>query len=245
MKFQNILYLAMVVAMWFAGSATVMAQESAERSPAAGSWKFMRESLAGNVKCVLHLKEKDGKLQGTYSDAEQVKATVKGITVQGDQISIQLVFDENRDATVTLSGKIEGNSIVGKMIDAGEEVEWKAQKFVSLQEAAGKWRMSFVTPDGMERKPEFTLADKDGKPVVEFVSGEGEAAEADDAKMTKTEYRDGLLLFHVSMEFEGQDLKLEYELEFETADTLIGSMYFEFGGADMSGDVDVEGERIQ
>ena len=226
------------------GFATTQAQETTEKSPAAGSWKFERESLSGNVKCQIRLTEKDGKFKGTYSDAEDVKARVGNVTIEGDEITIKLVFDDDGASEVTLTGKIDDDTIVGKMVDGDDKQDWKAKRFVSLEDAVGKWRMSFTTPDGMERNPEFELKLKDGKPVLDFEVGE-DVDEAAQAKVSNIKFKEGLLVFDIALDFQGQELKLEYELEFDSPDTLEGSMYFEFAGNDQSGDVDLDGERIK
>ena len=50
---------------------------------------------------------------------------------------------------------------------------------------------------------------------------------------------------HRNWVFQQQELSLEYEMEFDTPDSMEGSMYFEFEGMDQSGDVDLDGERIK
>ena len=226
--------------------APAQAQETKDKSPAVGSWKFERESLSGSVKCKIRLTEEDGKIQGTYSDAEDVKASVDSVTVEGEEITIKLVFDNDGEkSAATLSGKIDGDTIVGKMNDGDGDQDWKAKRFISLEDAAGKWRMSFTTPDGMERNPEFTLSIKDGKPVVEFDVNDGDAESDEPPKISNVKFKEGLLVFDVELVFQQQELALEYELEFDSADTMEGSMYFEFEGMDQSGDLDLEGERIK
>ena len=237
--------LAVVLAL-FVFDASASAQEKAEKaetSPVAGSWKFEREALSGNVKCQLRFTEKDGKIQGSYSDAEDVKAKVGDITVKDGEVTIKLIFDnDGKKSRVTLSGKLDGDTIVGTLADGDDEQKWKAIRFVSLQDAVGNWRMSFTTPDGTERNPEFVLKQDDGEPELTFESGSGEAG---DSKISNVKFKDGLLIFDVALDFQGQDLSLEYELEFISSDELEGSMFFEFEAMDQSGDVDVEGERIK
>lgn len=218
-----------------------------ESSPLAGSWKWEREALSGDVRCELCLTEKDGKFKGTYSDAEDVEAKVGEVVVEDNEIKIALIFEDGgKVSKVLLQGKLDGDKIVGKMIDGSDEQDWKATRFVSLEEAAGHWRMEFTTPDGVTREPEFILKVEDGEPQVEFTTGEDEGEEdATDLEVTKVKFKDGLLLFDVKLVFEGADLALEYELEI-SGDELEGSMYFEFGeGGEQAGDVDVFGTRIK
>ena len=80
--------------------------------------------------------------------------------------------------------------------------------------------------------------------MVEFNVNEGDI-DADDAKVSNIKYKEGLLVFDVALVFQEQELALEYELEFDSMDTMEGSMYFEFEGMDQSGDVDLDGERIK
>lgn len=222
-----------------------LAQETDPDSAAIGSWKWNRETLSGEVRCEVRLEEKDGKLTGTYSDAEDNKAKVGEVSVKGEEITIELIFDaDGSESSVSLKGKLDGDRIRGKIVDGSTEQDWKASRFVSIKEAAGNWRMSFTTPDGTERNPEFSLAtNKDGKPVVEFEVGD-DSGEADDLRVSKTRFKDGLLIFNVTLEFEGQSLKLEYELEFMNKSELEGSMFYSFQTG-MEGDVDVTGERLK
>ena len=222
----------------------VAAQEKAKPAPLVGTWKFDRESLTESVKCYLRLTEKDGKLAGTYSDAEEVKAKVGEVALKGDVVTIQLVFDhDGKQANVVLNGKLDGDTIQGTMVDGSETQDWKAQRIVALQDVVGKWRMSFTTPDGTERNPEFELSMDDKKPVVQFIEGE-DSPEPAGGEISKVKFKDGFLTFSVALDFQGQPLKLEYEIEFMSSNRMEGSMYFEIEGTEMSGDVDVEGERI-
>lgn len=221
-----------------------IAQESTEKSPVLGSWKFQRDSLAGTVKCELRFVEKDGKLHGTYTDEEKVEAKVGDVTVKDNEVSIQLLFNiDGKKSEAALSGKLDGDKIVGKMVDGDGEQDWKATRFVALQDVVGQWRLSFTTPDGVERNPEFEVKVKDGEPVVEF--DEGSTEEASGGEVSKLKFKQGLMLFNLKLDFQGAALNLEYELEFMDANNLEGSMYFEFEGMDQSGEVDLEGTRIK
>jgi len=234
-----------VCAMGVSAVAQEKSKEAAEDSSLAGSWKWNRVSASGNVRCQLTLTEKDGKLTGKYSDAEEVKAKVGDVIVKDDEVEIDLEFDiDGKKSVVSLQGKWDGDRITGKIQDGGDAQDWKAVRFLSLDDVAGKWRMSFTTPDGTERNPEFELKSKDGKPDLEFSLGEGDDV-PDEGKISKIKFKDGLLVFHMALDFQGQDLSLEYELEFQDRKNLEGSMYFEIGDGAMNGDVDVTGERIK
>ena len=219
-----------------------LAQETeTESSPAAGSWKWKSVSLSGEIDCRIFLVEKDGKLTGMYSDEGDLKAEVGDVKVDDDKISFVIVVDnDGTKSEIKFNGKLAGDKITGKMIDGGSERDWKAERFISLQEVVGKWRLSFTTPDGETRNPEFELKIDNGKPEIEFDAG---VDDAEGVEISDLKFKNGLLLFKIALDFQGQELSLDYELEFMNVDELEGSMYFEFKANDMNGDVDVTGQR--
>lgn len=228
--------LLVVITLGVLISSSVDAQQ---KSSLTGSWKFQREGLTGAIKCQLRLVQQDGKWVGEYQDADKVEAKVSDIKFADQKVSLNLNI---ADSTVTLSGTLKKDKITGTIVDGDDKQDWKATRFTALQDAVGKWRMEFTTPDGAVRRPEFQLSMTDDEATVEFTAGEDEEVDGE-GEITKTVYKDGLLIFHVELQFQGQPLKLEYELELEE-NSLEGSMYFEVEGTEMAGDVDVSGERI-
>ena len=179
-----------------------------------------------------------------YRDSEKTKAKVE-VNADGNEVELKLIYDAEWIAPTTLKGKLEKDRIVGKAsYYAKDEVDWKAIRFLSLEEVTGKWQMTFTTPDGTERTPKFQLNEKDGKPEIKLIPDEGETDTAG-SKVSNVKYKDGLLLFEVELDFQGQELNLEYELEFETSKTLVGSMFFSLPGIDQTGEVDLDGEKIK
>lgn len=222
------------------------AQEAENEKNWEGSWKFSYRLPKGDkdVKAAIRFTRKDDQWVARYSDSDETKAKVE-VKADGNEVELKLIYDAEWIAPSTLKGKLEKDRIVGKAsYHAKDEVDWKAIRFLSLEEVSGKWQMSFRTPDGIERKPKFQLNEKDGKPEIELIPDEGET-DTNGSKVSNVKYKDGLLLFNVELDFQGQDLKLEYEIEFETNKTLVGSMFFSLPGIDQTGEVDLEGEKIK
>lgn len=222
----------------------LVAQEKADPSPFVGSWQWDRNGLDGKVRCELRVEEKDDALTGTYKDADEVKAKVAGISVKEEVVSFKLnIENDGKTSEVSFSGKMKNNKITGKMTYSGDkEQDWKANRFTSLADAVGKWRMEFTTPDGATRNPEFELTEKDGKASLKFNVQEENAG---DANVSKVKFEDGVLTFQVKLDFQGQELKLEYDMEF-IGDELEGSMRFEFPAVpEQNGEVDITGMKIK
>lgn len=237
-----------LVAWTLPGDLQVHGQETASparQETAAGAWKWTRPGINGDVRCELHLANDDGKLSGTYKDSDDVTARVGSVNLKGDEITVKLEMDQGgKTSEVTLSGKIAGDRITGRIRSASGESDWKARKFLTLDDLAGTWQLEFTTPDGTTREPEFELSVEDGKPVVEFT--DTGAAEAGEADIKDVRYKNGFLYIDMALDFQGQELVLEYEFEM-MPDSLEGNMYFQFGdeSAGMNGDVDVAGTRIK
>ncbi len=234
--------IAIIVAMTFC--LPLVAQEKADPSPFAGTWKWERDGLNGKVHCELFVKESDDELTGTYKDADEVEAKVDEIAFRDGVVSFKLVMEnEGKTSKVLFTGKLKNGKISGKMKDSRDkEREWKASRITSLADAAGTWRMDFTTPDGTTRNPEFELKEKDGKASLKFNVQEENTG---DAKVSNIEFEDGVLTFDVALDFNGQELQLTYEMEI-MGDELEGSMRFEFAEIpEQNGEVDITGTRIK
>jgi len=240
-RFATICFAALVV---MAGVAEAQTKKTTPQLK--GSWKFDRESLDGKkVKCVICLKEVDGKLVGEYSDSEKFKQKISSAFVKGDEVEIKIAPSDKWTAKTVFKGKMDGDKITGTAnYYSSDPDKWKATRFISLDEAAGTWRMVFTTPDGTERKPEFVLSAKDGKPQIKMNRAEGDD-ETGEAEIKNVKYKQGLLVFDMTLDFQQQELSLEYEIEFMTTDTIEGSMYFELKAIGQGGEVDLEGERVK
>ncbi|MDG2012525.1 MAG: hypothetical protein P8J33_03415 [Pirellulaceae bacterium] len=234
------------VAAFVLTAGVAQAQTSKTTSELKGSWKFDRESLDGKkVKCEIRLKEVDGKLVGEYSDSEKFKQKIGSAVIKGEQVEIKIAPSDKWTAKTVFKGKINGDKISGTANYYSSDADkWNATRFISLEEAVGTWQMVFTTPDGTERKPEFVLSIKDGKPQIEMEPGEGDD-DSGEPKIKNVKYKQGLLVFDVTLDFQQQELGLEYELEFLTTDTIEGSMFFELKGIGQEGEVDLEGERVK
>ncbi len=217
--------------------------ESSATSPLAGSWKWDRVGVSGDVQCQLRFVENDGKLQGSYQDAEDVEADVKNVSLKDGRVVVTLVFDPDGKASeVKLTGKLEKDKITGTVNYSGGPQDWNARRFIALQDTVGTWQMDFTTPDGQNLQPVFELSVKDGKPVVKFT---GDDDPSQEAEITGTRFKNGYLTIEMKLVFQDQPLSLEYELEMMT-DRLAGLMYYQVGDDElMTGEIEIEGARIK
>ena len=220
----------------------VAAQDKATVSPAVGSWKWMRDVDDKRVRCNVHISEKDGELAATFDDKKKTVAKVTKVKFDDGELNIVLELEDESEAK--FKGKLKGNRVQGKAKwGDGEVVDWKAVRFTSLADASATWNLSFTTPDGVTREPQITLTEKDGEAVLKFEENSDGEDESSDGEISNVKFEDGVLTFDVALEFNGSDLKLEYDLEIK-GDEIDGSMFFEIAGGP-SGDIEVEGERAK
>ena len=216
--------------------------EATDMSRVVGSWQWTRVGLSGDVTCTLRLQMKDGVLAGTFEDSEGFKAAVKEASLMDDEFKATLVPEEGGETVaMTLVGKVRRNEIAGKMNDGSEEVDWVARRAVLLDDVLGDWVMRFTIPDGQTVEPEFTLGKNNrGKPTLEFDVGQEESEEEEVSDVT---FDNGRLGFTLELVWQGQDIRVDYELDLK-GDELSGLMFVEVQGGD-GGEIEVEGERIK
>ena len=75
------------------------------------------------------------------------------------------------------------------------------------------------------------------EPNVEFTEGP-------EMDIRETRYKNGVLNVVADIEFQGQGITVEYELEFKK-DELDGLIYFEVQATGDQGEIEVEGERTK
>ena len=216
--------------------------EATDSSPVAGSWQWTRVGLSGDVTCTLRLQMKDGQLTGTFEDSEGFKARIKEASMEGDEFKATLVAEEDGETVaMNLVGKVRRNEIAGKINDGAEEIDWVARRAILLDDVTGEWQMRFTIPTGELVEPEFTLSKNSrGKPAVEFTTGQDEAEDEDISDVT---FDNGALGFTLDLVWQGQEIRVDYELELK-GDDLSGLMFVEVSGGD-GGEIEVEGERIK
>ncbi len=206
-----------------------------------GTWEWDREAAEGKIHCVLKLTEKDGKVKGKFNN-DFVEAKIENGTFKDGKLEVKFdVTVEDREFNVTLAGKVGEEKIEGKVLvnsDEGEEeLEWVAIRTIGLDDVAGKWRMSFTTPDGVEMNPEFELKNAKGKPQIKFVEDDG-------MEISKVKFKNGNLKFTIELDYDGQPIKVEYDLEL-AGNQLDGMLAFYFKDSGDEGELDVEGSRIK
>ncbi|MGI9519143.1 MAG: hypothetical protein ACR2NP_18980, partial [Pirellulaceae bacterium] len=125
--------------------------------------------------------------------------------------------------------------------DGAEEIEWLARRAILLDDVAGEWQMRFTIPDGQLVEPAFTLSKNSrGKAAVEFDVGQ---EDSEDEEVSDVTFDNGRLGFTLELVWQGQDIRVDYELDLN-GDDLSGLMFVEIQGGD-GGEIEVEGERIK
>ncbi len=215
-------------------------QTSSQASPA-GTWEWDREGPDGPIHCVLKLTEKNGKVKGKFT-SEMVKSEIEEGTFEDGELTVKFAASVGEmHYHITLSGKVGNDKIKGMvLVDTGDEqreMDWLAQRTFPLDDVAGTWRMFFTTPDGQEMRPEFKVKNDDGKAVVEFVDD-------DDITISDVKYKNGNLKFTIELEFDGQPLEVEYDLDL-VENSIDGVLYYSFANSGEEGELVVEGSRIK
>ncbi len=215
-------------------------QTSSQASPA-GTWEWEHEGPDGPIHCVLKLTEKNGKVKGKFT-SEMVKSEIEEGTFEDGELTVKFAATVGEmHYHITLSGKVGNDKIKGMVLvntgDEQREMDWLAQRTFPLDDVAGTWRMFFTTPDGQEMRPEFKVKNDDGKAVVEFVDD-------DDITISDVKYKNGNLKFTIELEFDGQPLEVEYDLDL-VENSIDGVLYYSFANSGEEGELVVEGSRIK
>src|SRR5262249_41712579 len=118
-------------------------QEPTHSRSLAGIWKWTFTMPDGSqVTPKLELKEEEGQLTGTTRLRHATEAPITNLTVNGSDISFQVVRERDGQETVTqYRGILSTNTIKGKIVSnwggAEESYDWEARRSVG---ASGTWR---------------------------------------------------------------------------------------------------------
>lgn len=100
-----------------------------------GQWKWTNTGPQGRtMEATLDLKVADGKVSGTVTGGRGGPAPIADAKLEGDQLSFTVTRKmREREVTVRYSGKVEGNTIKGKMNTTGREdrpieLDWVATR---------------------------------------------------------------------------------------------------------------------
>ena len=131
-----------------------LAADAAKTSPLDGTWRWnFTNADSGVIQPTLKVKtEDDGTLTALSRFRSGSSTAVTNLTLQGDQVSFEVVRQRNGEATVTrYHGTFKGDKIAGQMVarTAGEEVsrDWSAFRISDI-EGTWKWRMGGTNAPG-------------------------------------------------------------------------------------------------
>lgn len=103
---------------------------------ATGTWSWETPGRNGNTnKQTLKLKQEGDKLTGTLKGTRGSALEIKDGKVQGSEISFKVTRDRNRTtATTTYTGKLEGDTIKGKIESEGRNGETRSRDWEAKRE---------------------------------------------------------------------------------------------------------------
>ena len=215
-------------------------QETNQKRPAViGTWSWQHRGDTKTTNCQLSIARKDGKWHCQFKAGKKTYESDEG-SFQAGKFSV--VFPvKGKEKQYLFQGKVANNKMTGtyQVPSSGDkEIKWSAKRTLSLAEAAGEWQLYFETPDGQSLEPLLTLSVENGAAQVEF-SGSGPELD-----ISEVNFEQGVLTVAADIDFQGQAIALEYELEFGQKD-LDGFIYFELQATGDQGEIEVEGERVK
>ncbi len=113
----------------FAGAFSAVAADAT----ATGTWKWSTPGRNNGParESVLKLKQDGEKLTGTITGRNNTDIEIKDGTIKAGEISFKVVRTggNNGDITITYTGKLEGDTITGKIaMGTGDPRDWKATR---------------------------------------------------------------------------------------------------------------------
>ena len=188
------------------------AEEKAEKTVAAdpsGTWRWNFEINGDSIENVLKLDiDKDGKLIGTL-EARDLKMKVQEGKVTGNEVSFQVEVKLEQTVTVKFQGRIEGDSIDGKLTAKGDgdsrEFPWEPKRSVLASDVVGAWQLTIVTPAGEKLEPILTITKK-GEDLLATYANNDKTVDAQELTL-----KDNQLAFEVESEYNGAPLHVEFK----------------------------------
>ena len=204
-----------------------------------GTWAWKHKGDAKTTDCELAIVKKDGKLHCRFKAGKKTYQSDSGSVKDGTFSVVFPLKGENKQ--YAFKGKVSNNKMTGTYqvpSSGAKDVKWSAKKTVSLEEVAGQWQLYFETPDGQSVEPVLSIEVEDGKPKVDFSS------DGPELDISEIKFGQGVLTVKADIDFQGQAILIEYELEFKKKD-VDGVIYFELKATGDQGEIEVEGERIK
>lgn len=206
---------------------------------AVGNWTWEIKSKSGTNNGRLTIKERDGKLVGTYSDTQQ-NLKIKYAQFKDGQLTFRVnPIIDNKRTLAEFSGKVTADSIKGKLsgANANNNQDINARRMSDIEAIAGTWRIEFATPDGSEIEFEFKVTTKNKKIKIEFIDDET-------VEIKKVSFKKGTLSFESDQEYQRMALEVVYFLDID-GDDITGTLEYAFIDQDQEGELEVVGQRIK
>ena len=203
-----------------------------------GTWLWQHKGKNKSTTCELTIAKKEGMFHCVLKAGKKQYESKKGLLINGVFTVTFSVADS--DKKYSFRGKLNKGKMTGEYYAPStgtEPLKWVASRTISLQGAAGRWQLFFETPDGQVQEPAFELFSTKDEPNVEFTEGP-------EMDIRETRYKNGVLNVVADIEFQGQGITVEYELEFKK-DELDGLIYFEVQATGDQGEIEVEGVRTK
>jgi len=173
----------------------------------------------------LELKEEDGQLTGTTRLRHGTEAPVTNLTVNGSEVSFQVVRERDGQETVTqYRGVLSTNTIKGKIVSnwggAEESYDWEARRSIG---ASGTWR--WISTFGTFRNQSTLTLKQEG----EKLTGKLNSGRSGDLEIKKGKIKGSELSFQVERERDGETFVSHYHGKL-SGDKILGKMELNFFG---------------
>lgn len=206
-----------------------------------GTWMWEYDYGQGPIENVLVLKNNDGKLTGYYDNGD-AKADIKEGSFKDGKFTAKMDLEmDGQPLKVELGGEVTDDDLEGLItVDLGGEIlefDWEAERGLLAADVVGTWELKINSPDGQVFTPKLTIAEKEGK-----LSGTYDSSEAGKFDLEEVEIEDGELEFEVTVEFDGNELGLEFEARVRD-DNLDGELEYDLAG--QTGEVEFTGKRVK
>ncbi|MCA9073656.1 MAG: hypothetical protein KDA93_01385 [Planctomycetaceae bacterium] len=232
-------FVSLMAVLAFGLTANVQAAD--EIKDPTGTWMWEFDYGQGPVDNVLVLKNTDGKLTGHY-DNGHAKADIKEGSFADGKFTAKMDLEvDGQPVKVEFEGEVTDDELEGQITaDVGGELlefDWEAERGLLTADVVGTWELTINGPDGQIYTPKVTIEEKDGK-----LSGIYDSTEAGKFDLEEVEIEDGELEFEVTVEFDGNELGLEFEAKVR-GDKLDGELEYDLAG--QTGEAEFTGKRVK
>jgi hypothetical protein len=205
---------------------SILGQEPTHTRSLAGIWKWTFTMPDGSqVTPKLELKEEAGQLTGTTRLRHGTEAPITNLTVNGSQITFQVVRErDGQEAVTQYTGILSSNIIKGKIVSnwggAEESYDWEAHRSLG---ASGTWK--WISTFGTFRSQSTLTLKQEG----EKLTGKLNSGRGGDADIKKGKIQSGEISFHVERERDGETYISRYHGKL-SGDKIVGKMVLNFFG---------------